>query len=94
MTLDEIRIGCEFWCFGRRWRCTDVGTRVVVAIRVDEATLASHRDGVTTTTRTISGEEAEAIGWFDGPPYGVLETVFDEDDLEVCPLTQDGEGGA
>ncbi len=41
MTVDEIRIADEFWCSGRRWRCTDVGTRVVVTIRVDEATLAS-----------------------------------------------------
>ncbi len=92
MTLDEIRIGGEFWCSGRRWRCTDVGTRVVVAIRVYEATMAISKDGVV-TTRAMSGEEAEAIGWFEGPPYGVVETVFDEDDLGICSLTRTGVGG-
>ena len=30
--------------------------------------------------------EAEAIGWFNGPPYGVLEQVFDEYDLGGCAL--------
>ncbi|WP_201274196.1 hypothetical protein [Microvirga brassicacearum] len=24
------------------------------------------------------------MGWFNGPPYAVAETVFDEDDLEAC----------
>lgn len=31
--------------------------------------------------------EAEAEGWFNGPPYGVAETVFDEYDLEGCEPT-------
>ena len=88
MTLDEFTIGHEFWCSERRWRCTDVGTRVVVAIRVDEAKIATLHEDRTTTTRTIGGEEAERIGWFDGPPYGVAEVVFDEYDLEGCTLTR------
>ncbi len=93
MTLDEIHIGGEFWCSGQQWRCTDVGTRVVVAIRVDETAMTVQCDGIT-TTRFMSGEEAETIGWFNGPPYGVVETVFDEDDLEVCSLSPDGDGAA
>ena len=28
-------IGLEFWKSGARWRCTDVGTRTVVAIKLD-----------------------------------------------------------
>ena len=32
MRHEEFRIGMEFWCGGRRWRCTDVGTRVVVGV--------------------------------------------------------------
>jgi hypothetical protein len=86
MTLEQFTIGVEFWCSGRRWRCTDVGSRVVVAIRVDEATIATMQ-GRVTTMRTIDGTEAERIGWFRGPPYGVLESVFDEDDREGCSLT-------
>jgi hypothetical protein len=27
---------------------------------------------------------AEAEGWFEGPPYAVVETVLDENDIEDC----------
>jgi hypothetical protein len=33
----EFRIGSLFWCGGGLWRCTDVGSRVIVAIRIDAA---------------------------------------------------------
>ncbi|GAB6842147.1 hypothetical protein HNR00_004029 [Methylorubrum rhodinum] len=84
MDLSEFKIGGEFLCGPGRWRCTDIGTRVVVAIRVDEAQISSKEVGEPVVTRTLTGAEAEAIGWFDGPPYGVLEYVFDEDDRTVC----------
>ena len=32
MTHEEFEIGREFMCGGRRWLCTDKGTRVVIAI--------------------------------------------------------------
>ncbi len=85
MNLSEFYIGLEFVCSGRRWRCTDVGSRVVVAIRVDEVTIGSV-DPATGERgqRTVAGEEAERSGWFRGPPYSVAEAVFDEDDLEGC----------
>jgi hypothetical protein len=35
MRQDEFAIGLEFYCDARRWRCTDVGTRVVIAIALD-----------------------------------------------------------
>ncbi|ACL62063.1 hypothetical protein [Methylobacterium nodulans] len=35
-------------------------------------------------TREVSGAEAEAMGWFEGPPYTVAEHVFDEDDRKAC----------
>jgi hypothetical protein len=28
---DEFQIGLQFWCGSKRWRCTDVGTRVITA---------------------------------------------------------------
>ena len=31
----DFRIGAEFRCGGRLWRCTDIGTRTIVAIRID-----------------------------------------------------------
>lgn len=32
MKLSDFKIGMEFEMSGQRWRCTDVGSRVVVAI--------------------------------------------------------------
>ena len=34
MTHGEFQIGKDFWCGGQQWRCTDIGTRVIVAISV------------------------------------------------------------
>lgn len=85
MDVSEFRIGLEFWCSGKLYRCTDVGSRVVVAIRIDEVTIATHSDGIA-TERTMGRQEAEQMGWFNGPPYGGVEIVFDEYDLEACAL--------
>lgn len=63
MTKDEFKIGEEFLCGGKVWRCTDIGTRVIVAIALD------HDDDPS---------------WYNGPPYAVLESVFDEYDQEGC----------
>ena len=35
MRHDEFQIGSEFVCGNWRWRCTDLGARVIVAIRLD-----------------------------------------------------------
>jgi hypothetical protein len=35
MRLSDFQIGLEFWMSGSRWRCTDVGTRLVIAIKLD-----------------------------------------------------------
>lgn len=90
MKPSEFTIGTEFWSAGRRWRCTDVGSRVIVAIRVDSLEIEQQSEGETTYgVRTDA--EAEADGWFRGPPYPVAETVFDEDDLEGCSLERDAD---
>lgn len=39
MNLSNFSIGREFICAGERWRCTDIGKRVVVAI-----CLSDHED--------------------------------------------------
>ncbi len=33
MQHSDFSIGLEFYCGGNRWRCTDVGSRVIVAIQ-------------------------------------------------------------
>jgi hypothetical protein len=35
MRLSDFHIGLEFWMSGSRWRCTDIGTRLVIAIKLD-----------------------------------------------------------
>ena len=85
MRPEEFTRGGDFWCGGRQWRCTDIGTRTVVAIRIDQVAVAGSE------RRTLDAAQAEAEGWFNGPPYAVAETVFDEDALEACSLTPDPE---
>lgn len=75
MQKDDFQIGSEFLCGGRRWRCTDVGTRTVAAIPLE---------GIEVAGNPLSQEEAEAGDWLKGPPYAVAETVFDEDDMMAC----------
>jgi hypothetical protein len=88
MQHDEFRIGGTFWCGGRHWRCTDIGTRTIVAIRIDSVEVGS---SVPDRRRTLSRGEAEPEGWFKGPPYAVAEVVFDEDGLPGCSLEPDPE---
>ena len=35
MRHTDFHVGLEFYTASGRWRCTDVGTRVIVAIRLD-----------------------------------------------------------
>jgi hypothetical protein len=63
MEHSEFRIGGEFVTATGRWRCTDVGTRTIAAIRLD----LDHDPS-----------------WYNGPPYGVAEHVFDENAMEGC----------
>lgn len=80
MKHSDFQIGTEFYVGDRRWRVTDVGTRVVVAIRLDEVVM-SYNDGRSATFNQI---EAQFQGLFNGPPYAVNEVVFDEYDFEEC----------
>jgi hypothetical protein len=80
MNHAEFTIGTTFWCGERQWRCTDTGTRVIVAIRIDQVDVAGF------LTSTLDQNEAERAGWFNGPPYAVAETVFDENDLSGCSI--------
>lgn len=63
MKHSDFQIGVEFSMAGDlRWRCTDIGTRTIVAIRLN----------------------APDDSWYNGPPYAVLESVFDEYDFDGC----------
>jgi hypothetical protein len=85
MKHGEFRIGGTFWCGGQSWRCTDIGTRTIVAIRLDQVDVQDQSGSV----RTLDFVEAEAEGWFSGPPYAVAEHVFDEDSVVDCSAAPD-----
>jgi len=63
MKHGEFKVGAEFKTDGRRWRCTDIGSRTIVGIEIDDR---------------------EDQTWFAGPPYAVIEVVFDEYDQVEC----------
>ena len=57
MNHNEFVIGANFWCSGKLWRCTDIGTRVIVAIRLDRVDVESTSPEL---RRTLVYAEAEA----------------------------------
>ena len=89
MDLDQFHIGVEFWMSGHLYRCTDIGTRTIVAIRISGDHPVVLMQGGVQSVRTLTRAEAEEQGWFSGPTYAVVEHVMDEDDLEACSLEPD-----
>lgn len=92
MKRSDFAIGKEFWCGSRRWRCTDVGTRVVVAICLEPHEIVTIEAG---ESPGLPPREVRSITedpkWLIGPPYAVNESVFDEYDMDVCSATADAE---
>ena len=90
MEHSDFKIGEEFWfADDQLWLCTDKGTRVIAAIRLDRVEVGSNRPEL---RRVLNRAEAEADGWFEGPPYAVAEVVFDEYEQEGCfPVEADSE---
>ncbi len=91
MNHSDFTIGEIFWCGGGQWRCTDMGTRVITAIRIDSVAVKSSAPD---RCRTLDRGEAEAEGWFNGPPYAVAEHVFDEHAIEGCNAQSAAEDAA
>jgi len=75
MQHDEFQIGTIFFTTAAKWRCTDVGTRTIAAIRLAPVEL---------NIGTLTEQEADAAGWFEGPPFALADFVFDEYDMEGC----------
>ncbi len=89
MKHSDFSIGLEFYTGAAKWRCTDVGTRTIVAIRIDQVTV-THSDGKgNATSEMISNDES----WFNGPPFAVAEDVFDEHSIVGCHLESDSFSG-
>ena len=79
-----LRIGQEFThpTSGHVHRVTDVGSRTFLTIDTTSGTRTTHDTATReTTTRVVSGDEWRS--YLAGPPYGVVENVWDEYDQEV-----------
>jgi hypothetical protein len=83
MKHSEFTIGQTLTTGHGLWRCTDIRTRTVVAIRIN------HAEVVNVTVRGGKPErETQSVvdprrdrSWLNGPPYAFAETVFDEYDF-------------
>ncbi len=64
MKKEDFEIGEEFYTATGKWRCTDIGTRVIVAIHLNQQDSRN----------------------YNGPPYSIVEDVFDEYDMDGCSL--------
>jgi len=86
MELIDFVIGETFWTHDGAFRCTDIGTRVVVAVKLGprEVTTAETVDGERRITKRIDDDPS----WLNGPPYAVEEVVFDENELLGCFRTE------
>ena len=86
MKHEDFHIGLEFFTGGGKWRCTDIGTRVIVAISLeprDSVRMTRDENGQWHEEHYISTDPRDLLG----PPYSVVEHVFDEYGLEGCYLT-------
>jgi hypothetical protein len=55
----DFRVGAEFRCGGRQWRCTDIGLRTIIAIRINRVEVGGN---ALERHHTLSGADAEAEG--------------------------------
>jgi hypothetical protein len=81
MKHSDFSIDETFRCGDGMWRCTDIGTRTIIAILIERVEVES-----TDPARRGTLSHADAAGWFKGPPYAIAESEFDEYDVQGCSL--------
>ena len=85
MKHSEFHIGMEFFTGSGRWRCTDVGTRVIAAISLEPRdTVRSWKDDSGKNEEHFMSDDPRDL---IGPPYKVAEHVFDEYGMDGCYAT-------
>ena len=84
MNHSDFRIGIEFWCGGQRWRCTDVGSRVVVAISLEPHEVVTY---VPSADRSTLGQFDRYLtddpSWLVGPRRMPLSNAYSTN--TICP---------
>ena len=86
MKLSDFAIGETFWTHVGAFRCTDVGTRVVVGVKLGPREVATAESG--DRELRISKRIDDDPSWLNGPPYAVEQVVFDENELLGCFRTE------
>ena len=82
MKHEDFSIGIEFYTGTGKWRCTDIGTRTIVAMQLDRVIVVSRDSSNQTSYESVTDDQS----WFNGPPYAVEQCVFDEFDISGCSL--------
>jgi len=84
----DFQIGTEFFTPAGKWRCTDVGNRVIVAISLEprETVRVTYSESGERSEESFLSNDAQDLV---GPPYSVAEHVFDEYDIKGCYATVD-----
>jgi hypothetical protein len=81
MKHNDFKIDCQFTTATGTWKCTDVGTRTIIAVSL---ALGGHKViNFNPETNEVT-EHWVNDDWFNGPPYAVMEHVFDEKDIQGC----------
>lgn len=62
MKQAEFHIGLEFMCGDARWRCTDVGSRLIVAIKLEQREDKSWESGPPFAIEEIAFDEYDLDG--------------------------------
>lgn len=88
MKKSEFEIGIEFYIGKQKWKCTDIGTRIIVAIKLGPRKII-HHSNLPDGTFVQQSEMTDDPSWLKGPPYAVEECVFDENDIPGCSLKSD-----
>ena len=87
MNHSDFVIDLEFWCGDKHWRCTDVGTRVIIAICLEPREMVRlGLDREDSTSRTETRYTSTELRDLNGPTYAVVESVFDEYSIQGCNL--------
>lgn len=87
MQYAEFNVGGVFRCGGKRWLCTDKGTRVVVAVCLTVCQDNDYARALPETDQERAWERKSHEvdpSWLQGPPYALAEHVFDENDMKGC----------
>ena len=82
-----FRIGTAFSTGRALWRCTDVRTRTITAVRLDRVvTPRSAGESETWAAELTAADPRKLPSWLSGPPCQLAEFSFDEQDIEALQI--------